>query len=227
MVFVHYFRQFIKDRNLNNESIFHVQDVYKWFEQNYPPPVVQTKYIKPQLLKKTVNHPDRLEAGKYDPDASSVDNFFYSINPPVFDQFQLYQEGVHDPPLYPDTIVHERELQRILTQDPNQIEPGLRLIRDNYPAGGRFIDLFYSDRDHNLLVVELKVSRAYDRVVGQLLRYMGWVKKYRAEVNQQVRGLIIGDKITQDLLLAVSMVPNVQCKEYDRSARVIRGMSEK
>jgi len=227
MAFVHYFRQFIKDRNLNNESIFTVQDVCTWFEQDYPSPVVQTKYIKPQLLKKTVNHPERLEAGKYDPDASSVDDLFYSINPPVFDQFQLYQEAVHDPPLYPDTIVHERELQQILTLDPGQIEPGLRLIRANYPAGGRFIDLFYSDCDHNLLVVELKVSRAYDRVVGQLLRYMGWVKKYHAEDNQQVRGLIIGDKITQDLLLAVSMVPNVECKEYDKSARLIRGMPQK
>ncbi|HET8670719.1 MAG TPA: endonuclease NucS domain-containing protein, partial [Candidatus Saccharimonadales bacterium] len=210
------------DRNVNNDSVLTVHDVYTWFEQNYPPPLVQTKYIMPQLLKKTVNHPGRLKAGKYDPDANSVDDLFYSINPPVFDQFQLYQEGVHDPPLYPDTIVHERELQRVLTEDPGQIEPGLRLIGANYPAAGRFIDLFYSDRDHNLLVVELKVSRAYDRVVGQLLRYMGWVKEYHAERNQQVRGLIIGDKITQDLVLAVSMVPNVECKEYDKSARLIR-----
>lgn len=224
MAFVDYFRKFIQERNLNSESVFTIEDLYTWFEEKYPPPLVQRKNIMPQLLKKTTNHRDRLAAGKYDPDASPVDDIFFCTDPPAFSQFQLYQEEIHDPPYYPGTIVHERELQEILTRDPTQIEQGLCLIGANYLAGRRFMDLLCLDRDQNLVVIELKVSRAYDQVVGQLLFYMGWVKKHRAEANQKVRGIIVANKIIPDLRLALSMVSNVECIEFDKSSRQMRGI---
>lgn len=222
MAFIHYFREFIKALKLDNESVFTTDDVYTWFGKSRPE--VQRKYIMPQLLKKTTNHEDRLIPGKYEPDATPVDDLFFSIDLPALSQFQLYQEGLHDPPYYPDTIVHERELKEILIADPAQIEQGLHLIRSNYPAGRRFIDLLCVDRDQNLVVIELKVSRAYDRVVGQLLFYMGWIKKHRAEANQKVRGIIVANKIIPDLVLAVSMVSNVECIEFDKSSRQMRGV---
>jgi hypothetical protein len=49
------------------------------------------------------------------------------------------------------------------------------------PAGGRFIDILAVDENNDYLVVELKVSRGYDRVIGQLLRYMAWVGRHLAE----------------------------------------------
>jgi RecB family endonuclease NucS len=61
------------------------------------------------------------------------------------------------------------------------IEPGLRLYEEEsvkgieFPVGGRFIDLLGVDEAGALVVIELKVSRGYDRVVGQLLRYGGWI----------------------------------------------------
>jgi hypothetical protein len=222
MAFVHYFREFIKELKLDNESIFTTDDVYTWFGKSRPE--VQRKYILPQLLKKTTNHQDRLIPGKYEPDASPVDDLFFSIDPPAFSQFQLYQEEIHDPPYYPDTIVHERELQEILIEDPAQIEQSLRLIGSNYPAGRRFIDLLCLDRNQNLVVIELKVSRAYDRVVGQLLFYMAWIKKHRAEANQTVRGIIVANKIIPDLILALSLVANVECLEFDKSTRQLRSI---
>ena len=77
------------------------------------------------------------------------------------------------------------------------LEPGLRLYEEEgitgieFPAGGRFIDILAVDAQHNYVVIELKVSRGYDRVVGQLLRYMAWVKQHQAEATQQVRGIIV------------------------------------
>ena len=41
-----------------------------------------------------------------------------------------------------------------------------------YPVGGRFIDILPVDRNAGYVVIELKMSRGYDRTVGQLLRYM-------------------------------------------------------
>ena len=67
------------------------------------------------------------------------------------------------------------------------------------------------------MVIELKVSRGYDRVVGQILRYMAWIRKNHAEQNQKVRGVIIAREITEDLLLACSETQNVDLFEYNLS----------
>ena len=66
--------------------------------------------------------------------------------------------------------------------------------------GNRFIDILALDKDNNYVVIELKVSRGYDRVVGQILRYMGWLRKNQAESGQLVRGIIVAREISDDLL---------------------------
>ncbi|MDL2121723.1 MAG: endonuclease NucS [Deltaproteobacteria bacterium] len=70
---------------------------------------------------------------------------------------------------------------------------------------------------NNYVVVELKVSRGYDRVVGQLLRYMAWIRKNQADNGQVVRGIIIAREISEDLLLACSEIPNIDLYEYQLS----------
>lgn len=52
------------------------------------------------------------------------------------------------------------------------------------------------------MVLELKFSRGYDRVVGQLLRCINWVRMELADPGQRVRGIIICRKMTEDLRLA-------------------------
>jgi len=73
------------------------------------------------------------------------------------------------------------------------------------------------DNDNNYVVVELKVSRGYDRVVGQILRYMAWIRKNQADKGQIVRGIIIAREISEDLLLACSEIPNIDLYEYQLS----------
>ena len=62
--------------------------------------------------------------------------------------------------------------------------------------------------DTAYVVIELKVSRGYDRVVDQLRRYMGWVEQ-NMETSQPARGIIVANEITADLKLACSRVPDV------------------
>jgi endonuclease len=63
------------------------------------------------------------------------------------------------------------------------------------------------------------VSRGYDRVVGQLLRYMGWVEQ-NMEPTKPVRGIIVAKEITADLKLASSRLSDVRLVEYEISFKL-------
>ncbi len=69
------------------------------------------------------------------------------------------------------------------------------------------------------VVIELKVSRGYDRTLGQILRYMGWVQKNLAG-DKPVRGIIVASEISEDLRLAASRVPDITLVEYEISFKL-------
>jgi hypothetical protein len=122
----------------------------------------------------------------------------------------------------------ERDLQNYLARNLEVIEPGLRLYVDEaeaingieVDAGGRRIDILAVDRNNSLVVLELKVSKGYDRVVGQLLRYVNWARKELADPGQKVRGIILCRNMTEDLRLACAGVPSVELFEYQLSVTV-------
>lgn len=114
-------------------------------------------------------------------------------------------------------FAYETHLRDFLAKNLSVIESGLRLFGIEFPAGGRFIDILAVDTQNRLVVVELKVSKGYDRAVGQLLRYMGWVKKHLAEPGQLVRGVIVAREISDDLRYACACVPAVALLEYQLS----------
>jgi hypothetical protein len=117
----------------------------------------------------------------------------------------------------------EKDLGNFLAKNLSLIEPGLKLYEEEevsgveFPAGGRFIDILAIDQSNNYVVIELKVSRGYDRVIGQLLRYVAWIEKNQADANQKVRGAIIAREILDDLRLAASKIPDVGLYEYSLS----------
>ena len=111
--------------------------------------------------------------------------------------------------------------QRYLADNLQLIEPGLTLFQDEditgfeYPAGGgRRIDILAKDKSGNFVVLELKVEKGYDRVVGQLLRYLNWVRKELAEPGQRVRGIIVCRTMSEDLVLACASTKEVELYEY-------------
>jgi hypothetical protein len=58
-------------------------------------------------------------------------------------------------------------------------------------AVGRIDILAREKESHDWVVIELKKGKGSDEVVGQLLRYMGWVKRHKAKGSENVRGIII------------------------------------
>jgi RecB family endonuclease NucS len=95
---------------------------------------------------------------------------------------------------------------------------GLRLSDEEgitggeFPGGGRFINILALDRHGRYVVIELKVSRGYDRVVG------GSNKIWRP--CSPARGIIVANEITADLKLACSRVPDVRLIEYEISFKL-------
>ena len=127
----------------------------------------------------------------------------------------------------------EQDLQNYLVQNLEILERGLKLYEDEdggftgveYPAGQRYIDILAVGTDNAYVVIETKVSRAYDRVVGQILRYIGWVKENLAD-EVPVRGIIVASEISKDLILATASVENIRLVEYEISFS-LKSISEK
>lgn len=81
------------------------------------------------------------------------------------------------------------------------------------------IDLLCVDKSDNFVVVELKKSNPSDKAVGQILRYVGWVKENLAK-DKEVRGIIVAiqpEKENSDyekLRYAVAANSDLQLKYY-------------
>lgn len=64
------------------------------------------------------------------------------------------------------------------------------------------------------LVIELKKGKTSDDVVGQTLRYIGWIQKNEAGKDETVRGLIIAGKEDEKLMYALHTLQNVGFMTY-------------
>lgn len=88
------------------------------------------------------------------------------------------------------------------------------LIGQQYQSDTGPIDILAISKDKKtLLVVELKKGRVSDNVVGQIQRYMGFVKEDLAE-NQNVKGVIIGHDDDVKIQRALSVTSNIEFYKY-------------
>lgn len=72
----------------------------------------------------------------------------------------------------------------------------------------------------DFLIMELKRDRASDHVVGQTLRYMGWVKEHLCKPSQTVSGCIIAHAHDEKLKYALKEVPNIRFMKYEVDFRL-------
>lgn len=88
-----------------------------------------------------------------------------------------------------------------------------------YPTATGSIDILAVDDTGAFFVFELKRARTPDRAIGQLTRYMGWVRKTIGK-DQKVNGIIVAKEINNGLRYAISVVPNVSLFEYEVEFRL-------
>ena len=213
---------------------FTKQQAIDWFAQYYPKIKVST--ITAHLVRLSTNVRSRLHH-KPKPDE---DDLFFQLDG---EHYRRYNPNQDPAPIHcsdeksnekippeedfdpqgSSEFAYESDLRNYLAKNLSIINPGLTLYEKvgvngiEFPAGGRFIDILTVDSNGDFVVIELKVSRGYDRVVGQLMRYMAWIRQNHAKPDQKVRGIIVACEISNDLLLACSETPDIQLFEYELS----------
>jgi restriction system protein len=124
----------------------------------------------------------------------------------------------------PLSFVLEQHLEDFLVSNWQHTDLGARydIVTDENgdSVGQQFatdtgrIDILARSKDgKELLVIELKRGRVSDVVVGQVLRYMGYVNELDEEST--VRGLIIGTDDDDRFRRAISMVPTLDFYKYE------------
>lgn len=132
----------------------------------------------------------------------------------------------------PSAFALEKHLEDFLVQNWTQTE--LAKNYDIYEEDGERVGQQYSTdtgpidilairKDKKeLLVLELKKGRASDVVVGQTLRYMGFVLQELAESDQTVRGVIIALEDDQRIRRALAMTPTIDFYRYQVSFKLLK-----
>lgn len=124
----------------------------------------------------------------------------------------------------PSVFALEKHLEDFLVQNWKQTELGNHydvfeedgeLVGQQYPSDTGPIDILAVSKDKKeLLVVELKKGRISDVVIGQVQRYMGYVKDELAENGQKVRGVIIALEDDIKLRRALSVAQDIDFYTY-------------
>ncbi len=217
---------------------FSKDSAIEWFAQHYPK--IKEGTISAHLIRFSTNAPSRLHYSvKADEDLLfQMGGSHFRLYDPASDPAPIHSksDAIATPEksveveeaASPSEFAYESDLRDFLAKNLSLIEPGLQLYQDEgimgieFPVDGRFIDILALDAEKRLVVIELKVSRGYDRVIGQLLRYMAWIGKNHAEPGQGVRGIIAAREISDDLKLACSYLPTVSLYEYELSVSLKR-----
>jgi restriction system protein len=114
--------------------------------------------------------------------------------------------------------------QTLLSKDFSIYEEDGEPVGQQYATDAGPIDVLAISKDKKrLLVVELKRGRATDVVVGQVLRYMGYIKEQVAEADQTVEGAIIALEDDQKMRWALLSVPTIAFYRYQISFKLLKG----
>jgi|WetSurMetagenome_2_1015567.scaffolds.fasta_scaffold00842_2 restriction system protein len=154
------------------------------------------------------------------------------------EQFRSIVQGSGPPIVPPETepevenqseFVLEKYLEDFIVSNFDAIFKGhLRVFEDSEGNDGQQyatdigpMDILAIEaRTKAFVVIELKKGRSSDRVVGQILRYMGWVKRNLCENGQSVKGLLICRDHDPKLTYALEMTNNIDVRYYSVSFKL-------
>ena len=87
------------------------------------------------------------------------------------------------------------------------------LISQQYRTDIGIMDILAKDKkDGSYVVIELKRKQTSDETIGQVTRYMGWIKKKLGD--PEVKGIIVAGKFDEKLDYAQEMTPNIEVFLY-------------
>lgn len=134
-------------------------------------------------------------------------------------------EAIEDP----NAFVLEKYLEDFIVSNFDTIFKGeLRIYEDaegndgqQYATDIGQIDILAVEpKSKSFVVIELKKGHPSDQVIGQILRYMGWVKKNLCTSGQAVKGLVICRDPDPKLSYALEMTNNIDVQYYSVSFKL-------
>ena len=112
----------------------------------------------------------------------------------------------------------ERDLQHVLRNNIEQLEPGLKVVdggsERSVDGGSGRIDITAEDKKEKLVVIELKAGIAKPESIAQVLAYMSSLSQ---EDQRPTRGILVAADFHPKVILAAKAVPNLQIKKYSFS----------
>lgn len=90
----------------------------------------------------------------------------------------------------------EEDMQRAVLLKPELLEEGFKLISWEKKVEPGFIDVYGTDKDGKLVVVEIKRKTAGKDAVLQLAKY---IEAIRSKADREVRGILASPKIAKDV----------------------------
>ncbi|MGD0518241.1 MAG: PDDEXK nuclease domain-containing protein [Thermoguttaceae bacterium] len=120
-------------------------------------------------------------------------------------------------------VLEEYYLEDFIVSNFTKIFKGKYQIYEEEGIGGQQFDtkeagkidiLALEPKSNSFVVIELKKGRSSDHVIGQILRYMGWVKENLCNTGQNVKGLIICHDPDPKLRYALSMTKDIHIRYY-------------
>ena len=123
----------------------------------------------------------------------------------------------------------EKFVQELLKKNFNKIlgeKLGLKIYDqdpDNYGVefytGVGRIDFLTIDQNGNFVVIEVKAGKAGDSALGQIQRYMGWIKNELAK-GREVRGIILTEDVHENLKYALEFAKNISIYKYELNINI-------
>lgn len=141
---------------------------------------------KPTYLQKWLYEIDNIKGGK-----EAVERHLSSYKKEDLKELEEILKEEEDKTI--EDVIYEKEIEEILVNNPKLIEPKFELVkhgRQFQTEIGR-IDILGRSSTKEYVVVEIKRGDANDRVIGQILRYIGWVKQNLCTTGRTVRGIVM------------------------------------
>jgi restriction system protein len=205
----YYVGEVISDYYFKNGGFLpHRRDI-KWFQIK-----IERANMSDELKKSTGSIGTVSDITKY---SKEIEAFILGDNKP---KIIVIDETIEDPLVF----VMEKHLEDFLIENWSQTELGKNydiFIEDGDIIGQQYkteigdIDILGISKDKKtILVVELKKGRTSDVVVGQIQRYMGFIKEELAESGQKVKGIIIALEDDKKIKYALSVTNNIEFYRY-------------
>lgn len=230
-------KEYIKKKYGNvNESTINCQIIV--CTVNHPSRIHYPENKKPRIANSKYDFlftTNRGQVELYDPNKHGV----WEIRRNEYGTLTVAQTGLDEFPEAEEVDITDEEkdllfpleshLRDFIAQNIDSIKINgktLKLYRDEherdgieYPTDVGSIDILAKDNEGNFVIFELKLSRGADRALGQILRYMGWVKRKLAK-GGGVKGVIIAKHVDEKLKYAATVTSDITLLEYELDFKI-------